>query len=272
MPHLDPFFAGWSAANQRPAPLLWEHSHLRGQKPHRVRLGRATERITKALADIQRSVENGFLKELAAVHKKVNTLYGKKQAQNYFTCEVAPLSASRIRSLPPRRRGQRIPALNFSYLYHPEIAENDAHYDGIYAVATSLPKRTHTTDQVFIAFKEQHHIETAHHQWKAPLRLRPLFLKKPTRIETLVFVQFLALMAFYLLQRFYRLAKGSSCRTTAETLLKRFVLCPIGIRHQKRSVLVEPFVLKESQRPILQTLRFPLLQDQIRNYITRPQD
>ena len=53
-----------------------------------------------------------------------------------------------------------------------------------------------------------------------------MFLKKATRIESLVFVQFLALMAFYLLQRLYRSAKGPSCRTTAETLLKRFILCP----------------------------------------------
>lgn len=231
-----------------------------------------TERIKKGLVDIQRSVRNGFMKEIPAVHKRVNNLYGKKQARHYFTYDVKELTPSQIRSLPPRRRGQRTPALKFSYHYHPSIAEKDADYDGIYAVATSLPKKTHTTEQVFITFKEQHHIETAHHQWKAPLRLRPVFLKKATRIESLVFVQFLALMAFYLLQRLYRLAKGPSCRTTAETLLKRFALCPIGIRHAKQSVQIDPFIPKDSQQFILHKLRFPLVRDQIKSYVARRTD
>lgn len=231
-----------------------------------------TERIKNGLSQIQQSVENGFMKEVSAVHKRVNTLYGKKQARNYFTYDVEELTPSEISSLPPRHRGQRIPALKFSYNYHPAVAKKDADYDGIYALSTSLRKKTHTTEEVFTTFKEQHHIETAHHQWKAPLRLRPLFLKKITRIESLVFVQFLALMAFYLLQRLYRLAKGPSCRTTAETLLKRFAFCAIGIRHEKQSVQVDPFIPKESQQFILHKLRFPLVRGQIKSYVTRRTD
>jgi transposase len=229
-----------------------------------------TERIKVGLAKIQQSVENGYLKDIPAVHKRVDALYGKKQARNYFTYNVAELTAKEIRSLPPRRRGQRKRTLKFSYHYHPEIAKSDAQYDGLYAIGTSLPKKTHSTDDVFTTFKEQHHIETAHHQWKAPIRLRPLFLKKATRIESLVFVQFLALMAFYLLQRRYRLAKGASCRTTAVSLIRRFVLCGIGIRYSKRSVTVTPFALKPPQEAILKTLRFPYPHEQIRSEVTRP--
>jgi len=253
------------------ARLLFVHSTA-DMKVCRKTRAKNTARIKKGLEDIQRSLTNGYIKEIPAVHKKINALYGKKQAQNYFTYEVEELTPSQLRSLPPRRRGQRIPALKFSYLYHPEIAEHDALYDGIYAIATSLRKKTQSTDEVFRTFKEQHHIETAHHQWKAPLRLRPLFLKKAKRIESLVFVQFLALMAFYLLQRLYRLAKGPSCRTTAETLLKRFVLCAIGLRYRKRSVQVEPFALSDPQQLILRTLRFPLVHAQIKRYVTRRTD
>jgi transposase len=253
------------------ARLVFVHSTA-DMKVCRKTRAKNTEKIKKGLEDIQRSVTNGYIKEIPALHHRVHALYGKKQARNYFTYEVEELTPSEMRSLPPRRRGQRIPALKFSYLYHPEIAEHDAHYDGLYAIATSLRKKTHSTDQVFHTFKEQHHIETAHHQWKAPLRLRPLFLKKAKRIESLVFVQFLALMAFYLLQRLYRLAKGPSCRTTAETLLKRFILCAIGLRYRKRSVHVEPFALTNPQQLILRTLRFPLVHAQIKSYVTRRKD
>lgn len=249
--------------------LIFVHSSA-DEKISRKTRAKYTERIKEGLAKIQRSVENGFLRDVEAVHKKVTALFGKKRAQKYFTYEVAELKPKEIQSLPPRRRGQRTPTLKFSYRYHPKIAKKDARYDGLYAVVTSLPKRTHSTDDVFITFKEQHHIESAHHQWKAPMRLRPLFLNKPRRIESLVFVQFLALMAFYLLQRRYRLAMGPSCRTTAETLIKRFASFGIGIRYGKRSVTVTPSALRSTQEAILKRLRFPYPHEQIKSSVAYP--
>ena len=253
------------------ARLIFVHSTA-DMKVCRKTRAKYTKRIKEGLAKIQQSVENGYLKEIQAVTKKIDALYGKKQARNYFTYNVAELTAKEIRSLPARRRGQRTRTLKFSFQYHPQIAKRDAKYDGLYAISTSLPKKTHSTDVVFTTFKEQHHIETAHKKWKNPIRLRPLFLKKATRIESLVFVQFLALMAFYLLQRRYRLAIGSSCRTTAETLLKRFVLCGIGLRYLKRSVNVTTFALKSPQESVLKTLRFPYPHEQIKSHVARPVD
>ena len=229
-----------------------------------------TEKIRAGLEQIQSSVQHGYMKEVQAVHKRVNILYGNKNARNYFTYQVQELTAQDVHRLSPRHPGQRKPALSFSYQYHPDLAQKDAAYDGLYVLSTSLSKKTHSTDQVFTAFKEQHHIETAHHQWKAPIRLRPLFLKKVTRIESLVFVQFLALMAFYLLQRSYRLVKGPSCRTTGETLLKCFAFTPIAVCYETETVQVTPFPLKKKQNEILKTLSFPLMEDQIRRSVTRP--
>lgn len=249
--------------------LIFVHSTADEKVCARTRV-KNTAKIMDGLSQIQRSVENGYLKEIPAVHKRVQTLYGKKQAQHYFSYQVNKLTKKEIKSLPPRRRGQRIPALKFSYQHDPKLAERDAKYDGLYAVGTSLRKKTHSTDEVFTAFKEQHHIETAHHQWKAPLRLRPLFLKTATRIESLVFVQFLALMAFYLLQRLYRLAKGRSCRTTGETLIKRFALATIVVRYDDDSVTVTVFPLKDRQNEILEKLKFPNLKEQIRSHVARP--
>jgi len=226
-----------------------------------------TVKINKGLEKIKSSVENGYLKEIRKVHKKVNDLYGRKQAQKYFTYEVQSLTPEEIKTLPQRRPGKRRPMLKFFYQYHFDLARQDAKYDGLYVLGTSLSKNTHTADDVFVAFKEQHHIETAHHQWKAPLRLRPLFLKKPTRLESLVFVQFLALMAFYLIQRLYRLAKGEDCRTTGETLIRHFVSCPIAVRYEKAFAQVMPFSLKPAQVNVLENLGFPFVDEQIQKYV-----
>ncbi len=187
------------------ARLIFVHSTA-NMKICRKTREKYTGKITEGLEKIRQSVENGFMKDIDAVHKRVIELYGKKGARKYFSYQVEKLTRKQINGLPPRRRGQRIPALTFSFNYHPQLAAADAKHDGLSAIAASLPKKTHNTDELFTSFKEQHHIETAHHQWKAPLRLRPLFLKKASRIESLLLVQFLALMAFYLLQRLYRLA------------------------------------------------------------------
>lgn len=248
------------------ARLIFVHSTA-DMKVCRKTRKKYTKKIKEGLTKIQKSVENGFQKEVQAVIKRINTLYGKKQSRNYFTYKVAELTEEEKESLSPRRRGQRKRTLKFSFQYHPQIAMRDAKYDGLYAIATSLPKKTHSTDEVFTTFKEQHHIETAHRKWKNPIRLRPLFLNKVIRIESLIFVQFLSLMAFYLIQRRYRLAKGPSCRTTAETLLKRFASCGIGIRYSKLSVNVTPFALSPSQESALNTLRLPYPHEQVKPYV-----
>lgn len=245
------------------ARLVFVHSTA-DEKTSRITREKYIKRIKDEMAAIQRSVDAGFSRTVQQVHKRVLKLYGKKRAHHYFSYQVTELTAQQIASLPPRRPGQRMPTLYFSFQYHPQIAKRDALCDGIYAIATSLPKKEFSTDHIFTAFKEQHHIETAHHQWKAPIRLRPLFLKKPARIESLLLVQFLALMAFYLLQRLYRLSIGPSCRTTAETLIRRFVLAPISIRDYDTLLLVSPLnSSRSSQQDILRSLHFPSLQDQI---------
>lgn len=253
------------------ARLIFVHSTA-DMKACRKAREKYTEKIQKGLAKIQQSVENGYLKEAQAIYRKVSTLYGRKQAQKYFTYTVEQLTPQQIHSLPPRRRGQRKQTLKFSYQYHSAVSEKDAACDGLSVLATSLPKKTHTTDDVFCAFKEQHHIETSHHQWKAPIRLSPLFLKKITRIESLILVQFLALMAFYLLQRLYRLSKGEFCRTTGETLIKCFAFCGFAVRYKENSVHVIPFPLKPTQSEALEKLGFPPLEKQIKKYVTRRQD
>jgi transposase len=226
-----------------------------------------TAKILKGLEQIKTTVENGRTTEVRKVHKKVSDLYGKKQAQKYFTCNVESIESEEIKTLAPRRKGQRKPKLKFSFRYDVKLAEKDASYDGLYGLATSLPKKTHTTDDVFTAFKEQHHIETAHHQWKAPIRLRPLFLKRVKRLESLIFVQFLALMAFYLIQRLYRLAKAESCKTTAETLIRHFAFCPIAFRYEKSFTQVVPSALSPVQADVLKTLGFPSVDEQIQKYV-----
>jgi transposase len=77
-------------------------------------------------------------------------------------------------------------------------------WDGMYALVTTLPAEEYSTDRVFGLFKEQHYVERSNHILKGQLRISPIYLKKPIRIEGLLFILWLALVAYLLLERQYR--------------------------------------------------------------------
>jgi transposase len=77
-------------------------------------------------------------------------------------------------------------------------------WDGMSALVTTLSAEEYPTDQVFGLFKEQHYVERSNHILKGHLRVSPVYLKKPMRIEGLLFILWLALVAYLLLERQYR--------------------------------------------------------------------
>jgi transposase len=76
--------------------------------------------------------------------------------------------------------------------------------DGMYALVTTLPADSHTTEQVFQLFKAQHYVERSNPILKGHLRVSPVYLKKPIRIEGLLFILWIALVAYLLIERQYR--------------------------------------------------------------------
>ena len=102
----------------------------------------------------------------------------------------------------------------------------------------------------------------AHHQWKTPLAVRPLFLKSPERIEALVYLLKIALTAYHLLQRFYRQAVADDApitekRLTTESILRAFRVCPLVKETTPLGCVVHPVQLTQRQRRILNLLNFP---------------
>ncbi len=54
-------------------------------------------------------------------------------------------------------------------------------------------------------------------------------------------------------------------------MLKRFVFSAIAVRYKKDTVRVTPLSLKPAQVDVLEKLRFPFIEEQIRSYVTRPE-
>ena len=233
----------WEYYRLAERPQTWKHPDRKNPAQMAVRIlfvyssadaktakkarDRHTEKIRQGLLAIQASVAKGCRNtDPASVTRRVAKVMGKKSVAKYFRWDMVALSDPEREALGKPGRGRRRPTHRFEFTYEPSLAEADAQWDGYWALATNLPTSEKGTDDVFCAYKEQSHIDVAHHQMKAPLRIHPVFLHKQERIEALVLILFLALMVFYLLQRQYRRRRGRQDRTTGETLIRAYsTLC-----------------------------------------------
>jgi transposase len=232
-----------------------------------AKIARATRdktvaKLTAGLEHLARSVRAGRRHtDPAAIARRVTKLFGKQSAARYFRWELQPLTAAEQAALPPPRRGCRPATHRFVFHYDAAAAQADAAHDGRSVLVTTAPP-TESADSLFSQFKQQNEVELAHHQWKTPLRVHPLFLKNPRRVEALVHLLLIALTAYYLIQRVYRLqvepdASPAEQRTTTETILRAFATYTLDLESRPSGRLVYTTRLTTRQRQILQRLNFP---------------
>ncbi len=219
-------------------------------------------KLTTGLQHLSRSVSEGRRNtDPASVARRVAKLFGKRGAARYFRWELQPLTAEEQAALPRPGRGCHRPTHRLLFHYDHPAAEADTAYDGLSVLLTTAA-RTDSADYLFSLFKQQNEVELAHHQWKTPLAVHPIFLKNPRRVEALVHLLLIALTAYYLIQRLYRQQVASEApeaekRTTAETILHAFQKYTVRIEHRREGRVYYPNVLSTEQRQILFRLGFP---------------
>lgn len=223
---------------------------------------RDVARLQAGLEQIAASVARGHPQTTqASIARRVARLFGDRAARHFFRWEMVPLTAAEQAALPGPARGCRRPAYRFTFTFDQAAAAAAGAYDGLAALVTTAP-RTQSADELFTAYKQQNYVELGHHQWKAPLAVRPVFLKSPRRVEALVCLLQLALTAYQMLERFYRQsvpaeASGAEQRRTAEGLLREFRSYGLLERPGRFGRVVHATRLTERQRQILRQLGFP---------------
>jgi transposase len=223
---------------------------------------KAIAKITAGLEHLARSVQQGRRQTTPeAVARRVAKLFGQRGAAHHFRWELQALTAQEQALLPPPARGCRRPTHRFVYHLDAASAAAAATYDGLSVLVTTAPRAV-SADELFTQFKQQNEVELSHHQWKTPLAVHPVFLKNPRRVEALVFVLLIALMAYHLLQRRYRQqldedATPQEQRTTTETILRAFQGHTLRIERRSYGRVVHTNQLTVRQRQILQRLGFP---------------
>jgi transposase len=224
---------------------------------------RAVAKIRQGLEELARSFARGYArcKTPEQLQRRIAELFGRRGAARYFHCELVALTDAARAALPTPAKGARRPTHRFLFHYDEAAAQADAADDGFSTLLTTAPL-TRSADTLFSEFKQQCYVEQAHHQWKTPLAVRPLFLKSAKRIEALVYLLKIALTAYHLLQRRYRQAVPDDApvaerRLTSESILRAFRVCPLIKASTSLGCVVHPLQLSHRQSDILARLNFP---------------
>ncbi len=132
------------------------------------------------------------------------------------------------------------------------LAEAEA-LDGRYLLGTNDPELTAL--EMLTRFKQQEVVERRIKVIKGPVRVRPLFLHKPERVDGLVFVAMLALLVYTILEM---LCRRVGQWITARQVLEKFErLGAIYLHFSDGSQMKLPSELNSAQQQLIDLLRFP---------------
>jgi len=167
-------------------------------------------------ADKRTTLLNRYLERLGAIQKRLNVRRYKKKAYTTDQIGKAQRKYTSVQKLVDMQLTGEDARLSLSFSVNPERLELAKERDGRYMLGTNRPL---SEEEMLSHFKRQDRIEKRIWTIKDPIQVRPMFLHKQERIESLVFICMLALLAFSILEM---LAKRADISMTGERILKQF--------------------------------------------------
>jgi len=176
----------------------------RDEQDRNERIDRATERL--GALDLKRMRGP---KTDVAIRKRVDEILAQHRAEEWVTVDIKWDAVEHFKAIT---RGKPTAATTFRRIVKREprlhvttnaegIARSQV-MDGIFPLTTNTKEKP---TEVFKIYKYQPKIEKRHALLKSTLEVAPVWLKKNTRIEALMFLEFLAQMVAVLVERELRL-------------------------------------------------------------------
>ena len=239
------------------------------------------DRLNEELLKIQVSVASGRRStDVDSVSKRVHRAYGSSGAAKYFQWNLIALTSKEIKALPSPQRGCRLPTHRFEFTFNTDLVKADEKHDGFNAIVTTVPANESSTspssgDAIFTRFKQQTYSEQVNAHLKGPLAIRPVWLQRPDRVESLAFLMVIASMLQFLIQRTYRASLPADAslkekRITTKTLLGEFTNYTLLVERHSWGLSVSPTQLTTRQAEILRRLKLPTPSEQLRLLLPRP--
>lgn len=173
-------------------------------------------RKAKLDLDKRTTLLNRYLARLETIQGHLNTRKYKKAAYAWEQIHKAQSKHASVKELVEVQLEGEEGQLVLSFGVQAEQLALAQERDGRYLLVTNRPL---SAEEMVRQFKAQDQIEKRNRTLKGPIRIRPIFLHKQERIEALIFICMLALLAFSILEM---LAKRAHIPMTAEHILKQF--------------------------------------------------
>lgn len=240
-----------------PVRVIFVHSTA-SEREERERRDENVAKIRAGLAELADKLQRGHPQSTSeSIQRQVVRLLGQRDAARFFRWQLVPLSADERDARPAPRKGFTRPTHRLEWSFDEAAAAAATTADGISVMVTTAPA-TDSADQLFTQYKKQCYVERMHHQLKTPLAVSPVFLKTPQRVEALIHLLGLGLVAQQAAERVYRqrasAATGTRDRTTADRLWEAFRSCSVLLEQAPCGTVVRTIRLAERPRRILEVL------------------
>ena len=240
-----------------PVRVIFVHSTA-GEREERERRDDNVATIRAGLAELAGKLHRGHPQSTTeSIQRQIVRLLGKRDAARFFRWQLIPLGAAERDALPAPRQGFTRPTHRLDWSFDEAAAAAAKTADGISVMVTTAPT-TDSADQLFTQYKKQCYVERMHHQLKTPLAVSPVFLKTPQRVEALIHMLMLGLVAQQAAERVYRQRESAATatrdRTTADRLWEAFRSCSVLLHEESCGTVVRTIRLPDRPRRILEVL------------------
>lgn len=234
----------------------------RRKKPYKTRLVfiKSDGKLKRDLKDREKN-----LKRLEKAEQNIRSKLGKPR---YRTEEEVNLRVhnqtkknplSKYLSVSVKRISPRNLTLSWNFDWE-RLEKEEAVFDGVYTLITTVKKDEKSLDEIFSWYKEQAYVEIANKTLKHPVRVRPIYLHIQKRIESLMFVFFLALMGYSLIQYLVRKKAEEAWqkKLTARRILYLFHTVCIILCKIEDKIIIKPAKLQPVQEQLLAIMQLKL--------------
>jgi transposase len=233
--------------------IIWYRSSVKrelDEKRRAKRIARAKMRIE----NLEERTGAHRFRNVESAQKAAEEVLQEEGAQRWLRVVVCETTADEFKQEKPGRPGKdtkyrrvKMPVILFDVEEIADVIAADALCDGLFAMVTNKEKKIMDAAAILDAYKYQPFLEKRNEQLKSVLSVAPIYLKNPKRVAALLFLYFLAVLVFALIERDARLRmkargiesiplypEGRPCKApTTDGILSAF----LGLR---RTRLIEP--------------------------------
>jgi transposase len=203
-------------------------------------------------SDKRATLLSRYLAVLEGIQKRINVRRYKSASYTREQINKAGSKYTSVRHLVDLQLTGDDGLLALSFYVNAEQMELSKERDGRYLLVTNRPL---SEEEMLEHFKRQDKIEKHIRTFKGPIRIRPIFLHKQERIESLVFICMLALLMYSILEME---AKRAGINMTGESILKQFQTSTVVYTIFKDgSIWMQVAPLTKFQREFIQKLGLP---------------